>query len=174
MRKLTLPLFAVVAVIAFVAMDRPPVEQLVEGQHQCGTAVCMGTKTNAVKLQGPVSFETPGAVPFTPNPDGGPSTLTTANNYVGSSTKALINWDFPPLINAIGSLQTADSVGVTIGSCPFGSQLSLGMDQAMPAGGTVVPYLSAANTVFGRASLQIFDGGTFNLPDASYLVRCTQ
>jgi hypothetical protein len=177
MRKTALAFFlGFVVMFALAAMTRPPVEELVEGQHQCGNAVCMGTKTNPVKLQGPTSFETPGTVKaFTPNPDGGPTTLSTADNYVSSSTKALINYDFPgaQASNIALGQPCFDSPTATIANCPFGSQLLLGVDQALATGpGTLTPYLSAANTVFVRECAQMTDAGTFNMPDASYLVRC--
>lgn len=179
MRKTALAfVFGFVAMFGLAAMTMPPVEQLVEGQQRCGSAICMGTKTNPVKLQGPVSFETSGnPVPFTANPDGGPTTLATADNYIASSTKCLINYDFPAASASNVALGTVcyDSKTCAIAHCPFGSQLQVGVDQVLAAGpGTLTAYLSAKDTAFVRECAAMTDGGTFNMPDASYLVRCTQ
>jgi hypothetical protein len=177
MRKIALAVVLAASAIGLLAaMTRPPVEQLVEGQQQCGngTAVCLGDKTHVVRLQGSVSFEkSTAALAFTRNPDGGPSTLTTADNAITSSTKAIINYDLPALAATFGGPNCFDTRTATIANCPFGSALLLGVDQVLAGNGTVQPYLSAANTVIVRGCVSGVDAGnSFDMPDASYIVRC--
>lgn len=49
MKRLALLSICTVATCLFVAMDKPPVEQLVEGQTRCGSSVCLGTKDTPLK-----------------------------------------------------------------------------------------------------------------------------
>lgn len=67
-----------------------------------------------------------------------------------------------------------ESAAKTITGCAFNDQVTLGIDQALPnAFGVINAYVSAADTVKVRAcGIGITDGGSFNMPDASYTICC--
>jgi hypothetical protein len=84
--------------------------------------------------------------------------------------------DFAALGNimAPGTTACEESSALTITGCGFGDRLSMGIDQAyVNAFGQIVPYVSAANTVKIVACANgITDGGSFDMPDASYTICC--
>lgn len=49
MKRLVLLASCVAVGCLFVAMDRPPVEEVIEGQSRCGTNVCLGTPATPLK-----------------------------------------------------------------------------------------------------------------------------
>lgn len=85
-------------------------------------------------------------------------------------------YDFPTLGGASAALDTvcAESSALTITGCGFGDRISMGIDQApVNAFGNLNAYLSAANTAKVRAcAVGITDGGSFDMPDASYTICC--
>lgn len=87
-------------------------------------------------------------------------------------------YDFPSL-GGTGASQPGDTIcaessSLTITGCGFNDRVSLGIDQAkVNAFGTIIPYMSAANTAVVQAcAVGITDGGSFNMPDASYTICC--
>ena len=178
MRKTLFGFGLAVAAFFVISMAAPPVELLIEGQQRINGELVMGGANTPVRIKGPLFLDSSASniLAYTASTDGGVGSVS-AQQALQVGTKALINYDFPSLSSGMVALATAcaDSSSVTIANCPFGSQLHLGVDQALVNGfGTVTPYLSAANTAFVRACSQgITDGGSFNMPDASYIIRCT-
>ena len=68
----------------------------------------------------------------------------------------------------------AESSAGTATGCRFGDTVMLGIDQVpVNAFGTITAYVSAADAFKVRACASgITDGGSFDMPDASYTVRC--
>lgn len=87
-------------------------------------------------------------------------------------------YDFPALTGTVTGLDTLcaeSSVGTATG-CAFGDGVMLGIDQVLVNSfGNVNAYVSAANAFKVRACVNgITDGGSFNMPDASYTVTCVR
>lgn len=97
-------------------------------------------------------------------------------NRITLTGAGILAWDFPALTATAGAMNTvcAESIAVDAGQCAFGDQLSLGVDQVLPnAFGTVNAYMAGPGAPKVRAcAVGITDGGTFDIPDASYTVRC--
>ena len=112
----------------------------------------------------------------------GASTLTggvtvgTGGSAITLSTKGTVIYDFPSLGGTLAPLNTicAESSAATVTGAAFGDVCSLGIDQVpVNAFGTLVAYVTAANAAKVQAcAVGITDGGEFNMPDASYTVRC--
>lgn len=112
-----------------------------------------------------------------------PSNLVTFRNpylfkgQVGIEYGTTIVYDFPEL-SGVGDLATvcAYSKAATIKGLAFGDLCVFGMDQDRgDAGvaGTLIPYVVGANTARIQAcATGLTDGGTWDIPDASYTLRC--
>jgi hypothetical protein len=180
MRKLAFAvLFGAIAVAALAAMTRPPVEKLVEGQQQCnnGTAICMGDKNHKVRLQGQVYLDSYGGVANSIQADGGFNAATA--NVLSARTKGMLVYDFPALSPVLPCFRSDFLSGAggtaTIANCPFGSSLTVGVDQVMNSTLCSPPtaVLTATNTAAVQQCVMAFDGGACNMPDASYIITCT-
>lgn len=167
------------AVLGFIsiAMAAPPIEKLVEGQQRINGELVIGGANTPVRMKGTVFLDTlaPNPQAYTASTDGGVPSLSAAQQGLQQTSKCVINYDLPAASASNVALGTIcqDTATCTISNCPFGSQLLLGVDQVLAAGpGTLTPYLSGANTAFVRGCAQMDDAGTFNMPDASYVIRC--
>lgn len=85
-------------------------------------------------------------------------------------------YDFAALGNimAPGTTACEESFPLTITGCGFNDRVSMGIDQDYVNGfGQIVARVSAADTVkIVACGNGITDGGSFNMPDASYTVCC--
>lgn len=93
------------------------------------------------------------------------------------SGKGTAVYDFPSLGGTMSALDIVCAEIVNAGTaegCRFGDQVLLGVDQVLPnAFGNINAYVSAADSFKVRACASgITDAGSFNMPDASYTVRC--
>lgn len=95
--------------------------------------------------------------------------------------RGVLNWDFGALTGTPGqgaplaTIMEESGVAATATGCAFGDAVLRGIDQALPNFGNVNCYVSAADAVKCRASADgITDGGSFNVPDASYTVTCVR
>lgn len=107
----------------------------------------------------------------------GATSYTDTANKVSTINRCTLVNDFPSL-GGTGALQPGDTICATsdkTATCSgvvFGDQLSFGIDQApVNAFGNINCYVSAADAVKCRAcATGITDGGSFNMPDASYTI----
>ncbi len=157
MRKLAfLSVVSVVLVVAFVAHAQ-------QRNPQDGSWG-VGSKDTAVKIKGLLYIDD-----RNPNQNDGGAGIS----YSG---RGVLVFDFAALTATAGAMNTVcqESSAGTANGCTFGDTVSLGVDQVLPnAFGTVNAYISAANAFKVRAcAVGITDGGTFDIPDASYTVRC--
>lgn len=95
---------------------------------------------------------------------------------VSKITKGTRDYDFPSLTAAAAELDTvcAYSPAITVKGVAFGDVCMVGVDQVpVNAFGTLIPYVTAAGQVKVQAcAVGITDGGSFNMPDAGYHIRC--
>ena len=158
MRKLALLAVPLALVVCAVVADAQVTKA--DGWH-------VGTKNTPVRLGGPVYFD---------------STAASSTNDGGAgitfSGRGTVVYDFPALSGASAALDTvcAESSAGTAQGCRFGDTVFLGVDQALVnAFGTINAYISASDAFKVRAcAVGITDGGSFNMPDASYTVRCVR
>jgi len=126
------------------------------------------------RVAGPAQWFTNGI--FIGADQGGTNSVTASNVHKISTSKvATLAYDFPSLGGASAALDTvcAESSALTLNGVVFGDQLLMGIDQ-VPVNefGTINAYVSAAGAVKVRACAPgITDGGSFDMPDASYTVR---
>lgn len=101
----------------------------------------------------------------------GASGTTITNSPAGT-----LAYDFPALSGPAGELNTTCALSgtVTVTGAKFGDVCVLGIDQApVNEFGTLVPYVTATNQAKVQAcAVGLTDGGAFDMPDASYTVRC--
>jgi len=122
----------------------------------------VGTKDTPVRIGGPLYLQADHAGAF----DGGQGLTSIAK------TTTALNYDFAPITGTHSRCVTAVNTA-TVTPCRFGDQVLWGADQTIVADLTLHPYLSAANTVSLRAcATGITDGGSADMPDASYTFRC--
>jgi hypothetical protein len=162
------------AVLFLVGMAYPPVDKLIEGQQRInGELVLGGPSTSAVRLRSPLVLDSTSTQVASLLPDGGLNPINTQT----FGNKGLVIFDIPALSAVLPCYRT-DMGGAggtaTIANCPFGSQLSVGVDQVMNSTLCAPPtaVLTAVNTVAIQECVMAFDGGACNMPDASYIVRC--
>lgn len=89
-------------------------------------------------------------------------------------TKILANtgiYDFPALGSTALELPCATSDAITVTGAGFGDTCSLGIDQAIVNDALLYCFVSAANAVKVKMCAWQTDGGSVNMPDASYTVR---
>ncbi len=92
MRKLALvAALAAAAVGLLAAMDRPPVEEMVEGQTRCGTKLCIGSTGTPLAIQGTAligtqSTSTTQYVPSSASGDAGVASAHIEYNQVALSS----------------------------------------------------------------------------------------
>ena len=165
-------LFALSAVLVLCAAA-PPIREaaidFVEAQVKKADGWHLGTKDTAIKLDGVVYIDQrAGNAGSYGGCDGGPGICFTG--------KGVVIWDFPTLGGTMvnGDTLCSESNAGTATGCAFGDTVTLGIDQALVnAFGNVNAYVSAADSFKVRACSNGFtDGGAFNMPDASYTVRC--
>jgi hypothetical protein len=168
MRKLVLVVAALGALCVFAATSRPPVDELVLAQAPCagGTKLCLGDKRHAVRVDGVLEIDSRTANAAC---DGGPGICFTG--------KGTLVYDFASLGGVgqqLNSTICAESSAGTATGCRFGDTVTLGIDQVyVSALGQLTAYVSAADAFKVVACANgISDGGSFNMPDASYTVRC--
>jgi hypothetical protein len=153
--------------LALGAMPVPPVQELALACAPCGSKLCCGSNRKTVRMEGPVEIDGRSSC------DGGSAICFTV--------KGKVVWDFPALPDPAGLLTVGNhlcaesSATASLPGCTFNDTLQLGIDQALPnAFGTVNAYLSSAENAKIRACGFLNDAGSFNMPDASYTVRCTR
>lgn len=167
-------LFALSAVLVFCAAA-PPIREaaldFIEAQVKRPDGWHIGTKNTPVLIEGVLTIDQRAANPGNIGGcDGGPG--------ICFSGKGVLVWDFQSLGgNSQGANATICAEALTAGTatgCRFGDQVLLGIDQApVNAFGNIEAYISAADSFKVRACADgITDGGTFDMPDASYSVRC--
>ncbi len=99
-------------------------------------------------------------------------------NKIAYSLVGVKVYDFPALGGVGGPLDNicAEAAStLTITGCGFNDVLSVGVDQTLVNPfGSVTAYVKSANTIgLVACAPGITDAGSFNMPDASYTVRCT-
>ena len=166
-------LFALSAVLVLCAAA-PPIREVaidfIEAQVKRPDGWHIGTRDTAVKLDGVVYIDQRAANPGSLGGcDGGPGICFTG--------KGVLVWDFQSLTNSPVGNQQACAEALNAGTatgCRFGDTVMLGIDQApVNALGNIDAYVSAADSFKVRACADgITDGGAFDMPDASYTVRC--
>lgn len=165
MRKLSPALFAGLVACAISYLSIAPAT----AQERCGSktapALCLGDKNTPVRVKGTLFLDGP-----TQGNDGGFG--------ITMSGRATLVQDFPALPTA-GLLTAGNHMcdesdwGQTATGVRFGDTCTLGMDQAyVNAFGFCQGYVSAADEVKVRCCGFLNDAGSFNMPDASYTVRC--
>lgn len=111
----------------------------------------------------------------------GPDSPNPTNDRDNKVTRLLSDsliYDFPALSGSAGAgVQTtvcAYSNPLTITGVRFGDGCSVGVNTGQPSEfGLISPVVTAASTVKIQAcALGYTDGGTFDMPDASYTVHC--
>jgi hypothetical protein len=168
-------LLAVAAALAFatiaMAVSRPPVHELVTAQVPRADGLHIGSKTKPVKVDGVLFIDQTTNDGTVGGCDGGPGICFTG--------KAVLVQDFPALPSPAGLLTVGNHIcdesdwGQTATGVRFGDTCTLGIDQAyVNAAGFCNGYVSAADTVKVRCCGFLNDAGSFNMPDASYSVRC--
>lgn len=141
-------------------------------------SVLFGGAALAAAYAGTFAAGGPWATPFYAKAGGfvGSGSTSDTANRINAMKRCSRIIDFPPLGGTMTALDTycAESFAVTCTGVVFGDQLSFGVDQVLPGGGIITPYVSAADAVKLRACASgITDAGAFDMPDASYTILWT-
>lgn len=172
MRNFFLLLVALAGVTLFVNASpaMPPVGELVEGQVPKADGLHLGSPNKPVKIDGVLHLDSRTNNGTVGGCDGG--------NGLCFTGKAVLVQDFPTLpTNGLlsGGSHVCDESdwGQTATGVRFGDTCTVGIDQAyVNSNGFCQGYVSAADEVKVRCCGMTTDGGSFNMPDASYSVRC--
>jgi hypothetical protein len=103
-------------------------------------------------------------------------TIGTNGAAISKSPVGTLIYNFPALSGPNTTLGTvcAASPSFAVSDAGFPATCVLGVDQVpVNAFGTLIPYVASEGFVFVQACASgITDGGSFDMPDATYSVRC--
>lgn len=99
-------------------------------------------------------------------------TLTVNSLSFTPTGRGTLNYDFAPITGTHSRCLTAVTTSTATG-CAFRDSVVWGADQTIAADIELFPFVSAANVVSLRAcATGITDGGSADMPDASYVFTC--